>query len=238
MFGLGKKRKEALAEIGKNFREKSSKQIEEFEMKVATADLNADLRVVKPEAFEEPKEEEKPEEEWIWVDGYKAIYADMKPKHGDITYAVGETFSLEEGKEVEACRTGFHFCLKPEHIRHYYSYGRLFKVRAEVLKSEYEKFGADGTYKVYRKEYHPMLGYMPDHAEVDKMAARSITFVEEITDWDLIKKTFPAKHPFVNTIDEWWEYIEFCGSKNRDGDPHRDWARLRFCKIMRGAGFA
>ena len=214
------------------------------EMAVATNDENAnkttitDLSTQGITAFgvSEAKQEEedvkpKEEEEWIWVEGYKAVYHDMSAKHGDMKYEIGETYTLD-GK-VELCRSGYHFCLKPEHVNGYYSHGRLFKVRGEVRKSDYDKFGPDGTYNTMNGGTWTPAGYrMGGYITVDKLAARSIVLVEEVTDLDILKTVF-AFPPFCDTLEDWEEYVPIALKGNV-----YEWVMLKFVNKMKGLGYS
>ena len=81
-----------------------------LKVNVASADMNANHSLLNPEAFAETsinqenveEEDVKPvEEEYIWVDGYKALYPSMKASYGDITYEVGKEFALPDGEDPQ-----------------------------------------------------------------------------------------------------------------------------------------
>lgn len=188
---------------------------------------------VDPEQLKAPKEEDvKPKEkEWIWVEGYKAVNPDMSAKCGEMIYEAGKVYEVEG--DVSLCRNGYHFCLKPQFIRQYYRFGRLFKVRAEVEKEEYEKMKEKGFYTY---KYKSWLG---DYAErtVDKMVARKIELVEEISDYELIKKVWENNPLFVKNETDWWEFITFC-DKNKCKAYEDTWTRHIFIKKMVACGFS
>lgn len=187
----------------------------------------------------EEEEDVKPaEEEYIWVDGYKALYPSMKASYGDITYEVGKEFALPDGEDPQVCNRGFHFCLNHIYLKQYVSYGRVFKVRAEVKKSDYDKFGEDGTYTYERKNsssdfYFP--GYRPSYGKttVDKLAARKIILTEEITDFDFIKETFNMPI-YVKTQEDYEDFLHYINS----GFSTTHWYLKKFCEAMETYGYA
>ena len=188
---------------------------------------------VDPTQLKAPKEEEdvKPKEkEWIWVEGYKAVNPDMSAKWGEMTYEVGELYEIEGD-------VGYHFCLKPEFIREYYKFGRLFKVRAEVEKDEYEKMKENGFYKYKYKDWHPYSMSSYGDRVVDKMVARKIELVEEITDYEIIRGVWDNNPLFVRNETDWWEFINFC-KKAKSNSREDAWAQHMFIKKMMENGFS
>lgn len=186
----------------------------------------------------EVKEEEdvKPKEkEWIWVEGYKAVNPDMSAKWGEMTYEVGKLYEMEG--DVALCKYGYHFCLKPEFIRGYYQFGRLFKVRAEVEKDEYEKLKENGFYTYKEKSSYSIYGVALHDRTVDKMVARKIELVEEITDYEIIKKVWENNPLFVKTETDWWEFINFC-KKAKCNSREDAWAQHMFIRKMMENGFS
>ena len=218
------------------------------EMAVATKDENANKTVYTDsnikdvvtfgpsETKEEEKEDVKPKEkEWIWVEGYKAVNPDMTAKWGEMTYEVGKVYEMEG--DISLCENGYHFCLKPRFIRQYYQFGRLFKVRAEVEKEEYEKMKDKGAYTYKYKSWHPYgFGDYTDRT-VDKMVARKIELVEEITDYKIIKEVWENDPLFVKNEADWWDFIDFC-DQNQCRGHEDDWARYMFIKKMMACGFS
>lgn len=186
----------------------------------------------------EVKEEEdvKPKEkEWIWVEGYKAVNPDMSAKWGEMTYEVGELYEMEG--DVALCKYGYHFCLKPEFIHGYYQFGRLFKVRAEVEKDEYEKMKENGFYTYKEKSSYSIYGVALHDRTVDKMVARKIELVEEITDYEIIKQVWDNNPLFVRNETDWWEFINFC-KKAKCNSREDAWAQHMFIKKMMENGFS
>ena len=100
----------------------------------------------------------KPEEEWIWVKGFKGTDKNMQCK-GNYQYELGRFFDMNSGDDVELCYSGFHFCKNLENVFRYYNIGdgnRFFEVEALVKKSDWDTYD-------------------------DKYAAKSIHFVRELT---------------------------------------------------------
>lgn len=117
-------------------------------------------------ALENNKKEKN--DEYIWVEGYKATNADMTCLNQK--YAVGKRVDLPEGVEPKTCTTGFHMCLYLTDVFKYYPIGdghRYFKVRGLVRKEDVDKYG---TFESY-------LNIFPK----DKLAAKSIEFITELT---------------------------------------------------------
>ena len=139
-------------------------------------------------------EPEKPVEEWIWVEGYKATERDMKCR--DYQYTLGELHKMPNDSEIKECESGFHFCRDLKDVFNYYgihSGHRFFKVCARVRKSDYESYG-DYTeeYMMYRRQG---LGYLYSNRTVDKLVARSIVFERELTPDEILER-------FIN-LNEW-----------------------------------
>lgn len=189
-----------------------------------------------PKVNQEKEEDVKPKEkEWIWVEGYKAVNPDMSAKWGKMTYEVGKLYEMEG--DVALCRYGYHFCLKPKFIHGYYQFGRLFKVRAEVEKDEYEKLKENGFYTYRDKSSYSIYGASFNDRTVDKMVARKIELVEEITDYEIIKEVWDNNPLFVRNETDWWEFINFC-EKAKCGSHEDAWAQHMFIKKMMENGFS
>lgn len=106
------------------------------------------------------------EEEWIWVEGYKGVNADLTA-HGKFQYEIGKTYHMDADVEVKTCCRGFHLCLSLKDVFRYYSIGygnRFFKVSALVRKKDFEKYGTCDYYSSY-----------------DKLAAKTIILERELT---------------------------------------------------------
>lgn len=136
----------------------------------------------------EPKTESvSAEEEWVWVDGFKATDKDMTCR--DQAYEFGKTYTMPEDAEIKACKNGYHLCLKLEDVFKYYKIGngnRYFAVRALVRKSDVEKYGKLDLESIY---------YGRDN---NKLAAKSIEFVRELTPDEIFASTEIADY----TIEE------------------------------------
>lgn len=165
---------------------------------------------------EESKMIEKPEEEWIWVEGFKGLDYQMRG-YGNFQYELGKTYE-ENDKEIIACRSGFHLCLNLDDVMHYYGYmsnsftNRYFKVRALVRKSDYEKYGTKDNFPSLTMRVKNTLGYQVS-TKIDKLAAKSIIILEEIP-----KEEIWEKYIEPNLSDFWYltkeKYLTNC-------DPNR-----------------
>ena len=124
------------------------------------------------------------EPKWIWVHGYKALNANMCG-YGGFQYELGKIYSIKEGSEVQMCSNGFHFCLSPRLVSKFYKYGRLFKVRALVMESEFikaqewlkENPRGIRDYGFSARAYGYYSGPVIDY---DKLVAKEIEILEEI----------------------------------------------------------
>lgn len=128
--------------------------------------------------------EETVEEEWVWIEGYKATDKDMKCK--GYQYELGKIFTYE--KELIGCKSGFHFCPKLNDCFNYYKIGdgnRYFKVRALINLHQKYDFTPPGY------PFHHNSGFMRD---TNKRVAKQIEFLEEISPEDIIKTLYPASH--------------------------------------------
>ena len=118
-----------------------------------------------------PKPE--PEEEWIWVEGYKGTDKNMQCR--GFQFELGTQYDMPDGQEIIECCSGFHLCKKLQDVFNYYSIGdgnRFFKVKALVRKADTER---------YRSGYHPYFNY------TDKLASKSIIFLSELTADEILK---------------------------------------------------
>ena len=129
------------------------------------------------EAIEE-KEAEKTEEkskveEWIWVEGYKGTDKDICCR--DQKYEIGSRYYMPEDEKVELCESGFHFCLKLNHVFRYYDvggYNRFFKVKALVKKEDYDACCA----QLDSPSWQMIFG-----GGDSKLTSKAIEFVEELS---------------------------------------------------------
>ena len=128
--------------------------------------LNKKLHIPKEEKEPEP---ETKEEEWIWVEGYKGTDGDMCCR--GYQYELGKRFDMVEDAKIEECESGFHLCRDLKDVFGYYEVGggnRYFKVKALVRKKDFDMYGKR------------IIGYISLRC-VDKLAAKSIEFVSELT---------------------------------------------------------
>ena len=129
-----------------------------------------------------------PQEEWIWVEGYKGVNGDLTG-HDKFKFEINKMVSVE-GK-VEKCNNGFHLCRRLKDVFNYYNpikrnSMRIFKVKALVRKNEWEELPItdEDQYKTEPKRGY--YGYYED--PIDKIAAKSIELIEEIS----IEEVFQA----------------------------------------------
>lgn len=138
------------------------------------------------EESSEPIEvEEVPEEEWIWVEGYKGTDANMCCR--DYQYELGKQFDMPEGENIKTCDNGFHLCLRLKSVFDFYNIGkgnRFFKVKALVRKKDKERAEMSScTGMVLNANGTISWGCQ------DKIAAKSIIFVSELTQDEILKGT-------------------------------------------------
>ena len=122
-------------------------------------------------------------EEWIWIDGFKGTDSDMKCR--DYQFRIGETFTVSNEKEVKLCEYGFHLCATLKDVFNYYPIGdnhRFFKVKALVRKEDYNNLGP-----VYFTSTYSLKTYGINN----KIAAKSIIFIEELSVDEILKNRVP-----------------------------------------------
>lgn len=143
---------------------------------------------------EEPKQEP---EKWIWVEGYKATDKNMKCR--DYQYEMNEQHDMPEGSKIEDCESGFHLCRDFKDVFHYYKVcdgNRFFRVRALVREKDYEEYGK----KLYTNPYAFLLGSNTR----DKLAAKSIVFLYEMTADEILREYLPKTgHCYTENLDNW-----------------------------------
>ena len=122
-------------------------------------------------------------EEWIWIDGFKGTDSEMKCR--DYQFRIGETFTMSDEKEVKLCEHGFHLCATLIDVFNYYPIGdnhRFFKVKALVRKEDYDTLYCNCLW-TFREQYPAF--------PKDKIAAKSIIFIEELSVNEILKNRIP-----------------------------------------------
>ena len=118
---------------------KKKKQLEDALTRIGEAAVESGVTF---EKLLHVEDEPKPQEEWVWVDGYKGTDKDMKCR--DFQYELHKVYDMPEDAEIVECSSGFHLCLEKEHVFRFYDIGkgnRFFKVKALVCRSDYESYG-------------------------------------------------------------------------------------------------
>lgn len=114
---------------------------------------------------------------WIEVEGYKGMDKDMKGRY-NFQYEVGKTYKVKNPDLVKTCAYGFHFSLNLNDVFNYYgltSNNRFFKVKALVREEDYNEYGEkDGIYSFSQI--------------IDKLAAKEITILEEVSTEEMFKE--------------------------------------------------
>ena len=164
----------------------------------------------------------KPEEEYVWVKGFKGTDKDMRCQ--DYQYELGKQFDLDEDVEPVICSKGFHFCKSLENVFRHYKIGgghRFFEVEALVRKSD-----LDPKKKDYAKYANVACrSYYPSSHYDDKYAAKSIRFIRELTvdevfesitdsdvrEWDEAQKK-RAMETSINTVRRDIRAFELCAA--------------------------
>lgn len=142
------------------------------------------------ESFKEaPYPTSEPEEEWIWVEGYKGT--DLNMQCNGYQYKLGVQHDIPNDQEVIECRNGFHLCLSLGDVFEYYDIGvghRFFKVQALVRKSDKDRYG---TYEQIETYY----GSTINGRRYDKLVSKSIIFESELTINEVLKGTDAEQLP-------------------------------------------
>lgn len=121
---------------------------------------------------EAPAAFNKPEEKWIWVEGYKGTNKDMQGRN-NYQFEVGKRYDMPLDVKIEDCRNGFHLSLNMKDVFNHYGIekgNRFFKVRALVREKDYNEYG---------KETGNMTWFGPETRT--KLASQSIEFIRELT---------------------------------------------------------
>lgn len=124
--------------------------------------------------------EEQANEEWIWIEGYKATDKDMKCR--DYQYELNKQFDMPEDELIIECHSGFHLCKDLKDVFNYYDIGygnRFFKVSALVRRKDYENCGGRADCSLY-------YNLQPVFTSSDKLVSKSIIFLNEVSVNDII----------------------------------------------------
>lgn len=154
------------------------------------------------------KEKEKVEEpgvKWIWVEGYKAVNEDMTARD-NFKYEVGKTYKMDDAK---MCEYGFHFCLKLQDTRNYYTpnTSRFFKVKG-LVKIDNENIRYNKTNEKFEKFVYDSC-ILPQWRETDKVVAKEIILIEEI-DAKEIYNTFKQELDYYGNNNPTYEdFLEY-----------------------------
>ena len=138
-------------------------------------------------------EEKEPEEEWIWVQGYKGTDKYMQCR--GYQYELNKKYDMPDDATIRVCDNGFHFCRKLNSVFTYYDVknnNRFFKVSALVRKKDYDKI----IENIDVSTWHLSL------FNEDKLAAKSIIFLEEVSDDELFKLVEQKKPGFKDVPKE------------------------------------
>lgn len=123
------------------------------------------------------------EEKWIWVEGYKGTERDMSCR--GYQYEIGPQYDIADGEEVTECSNGFHLSLNLDDVFKYYPIGqgfRFFKVKALVREDDYAAYGISQTQFINVHVWTPIYPR-------DKLVAKSIIFLSELTTDEILKGT-------------------------------------------------
>lgn len=134
---------------------------------------------------------ERQENEWAWIEGYKATEADMTCR--GYQYEIGKQYNIPDDEEVSECSNGFHLCLKLEDVFKYYDIGRnhrYFKVKALVRKNDVNQYGKHISTSTYLSNFS--FGV----EKRDKLVAKSIEFIRELSLDEILEDTIASNlHP-------------------------------------------
>lgn len=150
-----------------------------FKLKQNLCQKEMDLASVKAPTAETLKGEAKAqEEEWIWVEGYKATDKDMKCR--DYHFDFNQIFDIGDDKLI-MCAKGFHLCPKLHSCFSYYSIGegnRFFKVRALINKN---------MTVVVKGSWLSDSVLVNMYEKSEKWVAKKIEFIEECSPDEIFK---------------------------------------------------
>ena len=135
-----------------------------------------------------PEPVPKPEEEWIWIEGYKGTDSNMQCR--GYQFELGVQYDIPDDQEIKVCDTGFHLCKYLYDVFEYYNVGcsnRFFKVRALVRKTDYDNYRQILRFNDGREYYFG--------GSNNKLAARSIILQSELTIDEILKGTEAEQLP-------------------------------------------
>lgn len=167
--------------------------------------------------IEEAKEEIK--EEWIWVEGYKGTDENMKCR--DFQFTLGEEYTKDG--EIIMCANGFHFSPTLKQTFEFYlpkNGNRFFKVKALINKNQLVKIKADpvlyswmNSYTTAAKDLEPKYEIVPMRLTDNKLVAKSIILLEEISTDEIIKTLYGENSEYCNESAEYKEDFRKGGSE-------------------------
>lgn len=156
---------------------------EEKQKVIDSASSNPNISVTEVKSAEE-----QPAAEWIWVEGYKGTNKDMKC-YNNFQFTLGEEYTKDG--EIIMCKNGFHFSPTLKQTFQFYTpYGehnnnRFFKVKALINKNQMVE-------KNIASFFSPTPNYklVPMRSTDDKLVAKSIVFLEEISTKEIFNEYF------------------------------------------------
>lgn len=165
------------------------------------------------------------EDEWIWVPGWKATDYYMRG-YEKFQFEIGQTYELPDDEEPEICSKGFHFCPKPQYVREFYHYGRLFRVEALIRKSEWVK----AEEWVRKHPYGPEWG--DTGPTYTKMVAKAVKFIEEVSTAEARKYFYDVD--YITTDEDYLDFIKWMA----DDKEMNEWYFQRYKVLMEQAGIS
>lgn len=168
-------------------------------------------------------------DEWIWVPGYKATDYYMRG-YGDFQFEIGKVFELPDGQEPDVCNQGFHFCPRPNYVRQFYHYGRLWRVKVLIRRSDWLK----AEEWVRENPYGPTFGYGMYHMNPTyyKMAAKAVEFIEEVPVHEAREYFYEVD--YCNSDEEYLDFIKWMADKKE----MNEWYFTRYWAQMKEAGIS
>ena len=122
----------------------------------------------------------KPQDKWIWVEGYKGTDKNMQG-HGNYQFEIGKRYDMPLDVEIRDCHSGFHLSLNMKDVFNHYKIGdgnRFFKVRALVRERDLNEYGKEMKHS-----------YLFGPSIRDKLASQSIEFIRELAIDEVFKDT-------------------------------------------------